>query len=120
MLVYMDMKICIMCGEKEQAPRGKMPYCLDCHAFYMREYRKAHALEEQKRRRKYYVSRLENDRPKKNARSLANNALRFGNIQRQPCEKCGEWAQMHHPDYSQPLIVVWLCKKHHIEHHNKL
>ncbi len=24
---------------------------------------------------------------------------------------------MHHPDYDQPLLVIWLCRKHHKRHH---
>jgi len=34
------------------------------------------------------------------------------------CNKIGE---KHHPDYSKPLEIIWLCRKHHKElHNNKL
>jgi len=52
---------------------------------------------------------------KRRAQITLNNALRDGKIVRQPCEKCGERAQAHHPDYSKPLQVQWLCPKHHKE-----
>ena len=44
-------------------------------------------------------------------------ALRTGKLLRQPCEVCGEWAQAHHPDYSKPLDVKWLCGIHHRAEH---
>jgi hypothetical protein len=38
---------------------------------------------------------------------------------RQPCERCGGPSEAHHADYSQPLVVSWLCKAHHRELHRK-
>lgn len=36
------------------------------------------------------------------------------------CKECGEKkTQAHHPDYSKPLDIIWLCKKHHAELHYK-
>ncbi len=36
----------------------------------------------------------------------------------EPCVVCGdEKSQRHHPDYSKPLEVVFLCDKHHKEEH---
>lgn len=36
----------------------------------------------------------------------------------EPCVACGNAeAQMHHPDYSQPLFVEWLCRPCHLDHH---
>lgn len=40
-----------------------------------------------------------------------------GKVQRQPCFICGERAEAHHPDYSQPLSVTWLCPQHHKDAH---
>jgi hypothetical protein len=32
---------------------------------------------------------------------------------------CYEPAERHHPDYSDPLNVVWLCRKHHRQLHRE-
>lgn len=53
-----------------------------------------------------------------NARKKVQTAVRTGKLQRQPCEICGEKkAEAHHDDYSKPLEIRWLCKKHHSEYH---
>ena len=52
------------------------------------------------------------------ARYLATRALKKGELIKTPCEHRGcdeEKVQMHHPDYSQPLRVEFLCKKHHVK-----
>lgn len=54
---------------------------------------------------------------RKRAAEAVGKAIRDGRIKRQPCWVCGEKAQAHHPDYSQPLDVVWLCVMHHRQAH---
>lgn len=50
------------------------------------------------------------------AKTILNNAIRWGKLSRLPCEICGnEKSQAHHEDYSKPLEVVWLCKPHHFQ-----
>ena len=44
-------------------------------------------------------------------------ALKKGTLSKQPCFMCGEKAEAHHPDYSRPLDVVWLCSPHHRQAH---
>lgn len=46
-------------------------------------------------------------------------ALEEGTIERAPCEECGTEAEAHHDDYSKPLAVRWLCRKHHRQWHVK-
>lgn len=48
--------------------------------------------------------------------------LRTGNIQKKPCEVCGsvENLEAHHDDYSAPLQVRWLCRRHHKQLHKEL
>jgi hypothetical protein len=58
---------------------------------------------------------------KRNARALANVALRRGKIQRQPCRDCGATkAEKHHPDYSKPLDIIWLCRDCHMTEHRNV
>ena len=47
------------------------------------------------------------------------HAVKTGKLIRKPCVKCGQKAQAHHEDYSKPLIVKWLCPKHHSYEHKK-
>jgi len=60
-----------------------------------------------------------NNPEKIKAHSILNNAIRAGLIQRLPCSICGSTKRIHghHPCYSKPLDVVWLCPLHHAEHH---
>lgn len=57
---------------------------------------------------------------KRNARLIVFRAVKSGKIKKLPCQVCGESrVEGHHPDYSKPLSVKWLCKKHHIAEHKK-
>lgn len=58
------------------------------------------------------------DPQKRRARIAVGNALRDGVLQRRPCEVCGAArAEAHHEDYTRPLDVRWLCKRHHAQRH---
>ncbi len=57
---------------------------------------------------------------KRKAHIIFNNAIRDNKIKKLPCWECGNVeVEGHHPDYDQPLQVVWLCTKHHKEIHRK-
>ena len=48
------------------------------------------------------------------ANSLVAAALKTGRLVKQPCAHCGAAeVEAHHPDYSRPLDVVWLCPADH-------
>ena len=51
-----------------------------------------------------------------NKRWAVANAIRR---QAQPCFVCGQKADAHHPDYSAPLSVSWLCRPHHAQLHKE-
>jgi hypothetical protein len=51
------------------------------------------------------------------AQKIVGNAIRDHKLIKQPCFICGDKAEAHHPDYSRPLDVVWLCNRHHREAH---
>lgn len=99
-------KTCSACGELLEENRiGVSRYCRKCHAAHMRTNRPRHS------------ELTEEQRKKANARAYVNQYIRRGKIKKQPCEVCGEPAQMHHDDYSKPLEVRWFCRKHHLELH---
>ena len=58
---------------------------------------------------------------KQHAREAVKRALRSGQLVRpEACDDCGstvEQPQAHHPDYSQPLAVEWLCRDCHGHRH---
>jgi hypothetical protein len=72
---------------------------------YNREWRKTHPMTDTQRKRDA-------------ARSYAKVYLNRGLITREGCAVCEAPAQMHHPDYDQPLLIVWLCVKHHRDVHD--
>ena len=52
------------------------------------------------------------------ARWYAKRMIRNGTIEKEPCAICGkEQVEAHHPDYNEPLLIVWLCKDCHREIH---
>lgn len=58
------------------------------------------------------------ERKKQIARATAYHRLEAGIIVKEPCRLCGsEEVEMHHPDYSKPNDVVWLCCTCHDELH---
>ena len=54
---------------------------------------------------------------RKKAQTLLASAVCKGLVHRHPCWVCGDKAEAHHPDYSRPLDVVWLCPAHHKQTH---
>lgn len=54
------------------------------------------------------------------ARNAVNHALETGALVKGDCEvgvDCHGRIEGHHDDYSKPLKVRWLCKKHHAQEH---
>lgn len=54
---------------------------------------------------------------RRQAQITVGNAIRDKRLTPQPCFVCGEKADAHHPDYSAPLAVSWLCRPHHAQLH---
>lgn len=67
---------------------------------------------------KYRQNELE--KFKNRARAKIEYRIKTGKLVRQNCSVtgCTVIGQAHHPDYSKPLEIVWLCRKHHTELHN--
>lgn len=59
---------------------------------------------------------------KRKAQGIAMYALKRGEIKKQSfCSSCGKTGRLHkhHPDYSLPKMIVWLCPKCHGVAHRK-
>ena len=90
--------------------RGSLP-----HRVAAREaYRLTDAYKESHHRAndKYRAFHPERDK----ARNAVNNAIRDGRLIPWPVcavPECNCTPEAHHPDYSRPLDVVWLCDGHH-------
>lgn len=53
------------------------------------------------------------------SRSYAGVYKRRGHLTPRPCQICGSSeVEMHHPDYSTPLRVEWMCRECHLDHHH--
>lgn len=129
-MTFIELKVCRDCGLSKplsefyiDGRRGRhINSCKECKRAYERrpersEYeRKRYKVPE---RRAYSLAnskhwvRLNDDGYR--AHNAANNAVRDGKLKRKPCQQCGsaEYVHKHHPDYSKPLEVVWLCARCH-------
>jgi hypothetical protein len=85
----------------------------------VREYDRARASQPHRvALRQQMQERFRADHPERRAAHLAvQYAIRAGRMEKLPCWVCGEKAEAHHPDYAQPLDVVWLCPRHHKQTH---
>jgi hypothetical protein len=53
------------------------------------------------------------NREKLKAHAVVRQALRNGSLKRGKCW-CGSLrVEAHHADYTNPLVVIWLCRRHH-------
>jgi len=68
----------------------------------------------------YNRARAKRNPGKAAARRKVTNALKYGRLERKPCEVCGDQkSEGHHTDYRKALDVKWLCFKHHREEHGQ-
>jgi len=53
-------------------------------------------------------------------RKKTQEAIEAGVLVKGPCEICEtrDRIEAHHPDYSKPLVISWLCKSHHAAWHS--
>ena len=83
----------------------KQSKCRACHAAYVR------------RTRKPWRALSDEERQKSNCRSYTHVLVKRGELERKPCEECSAEAEAHHPDYTDPRNVIWLCRPHHMALH---
>lgn len=129
-----QMKKCTKCGQKKpfteyyQKGNGCAAICRECERAKGRKYYVDHKddpVSEEKLERKRAAglkyARKKSGRKERLVRREAREAMRRGDIERQPCEVCGDPdTEMHHDDYDKPLEVRHLCRPHHMELHDKL
>jgi hypothetical protein len=112
--------------------KSRCYYCKDCWSAISRKYvsnnrekvrewnRKSLKNNKEATKRSNLKYKLNNPQKKK-AHQLVQTALRNGSLVKEPCEVCGELkVHGHHDDYLKPLMVRWLCHKHHMELHYAL
>lgn len=138
-----SLKTCFKCGEAKarsefykhpQMADGLLGKCKECakkdvRDNYFADIPKRQEYERNRSQRKLrkemkleYQRRSRAKHPTRNAGYLqVHRAIASGQITRKPCEVCGDPnSHAHHDDYSKPLDVRWLCRKHHQMHHGKL
>ena len=97
---------CSGCGGDLGNRYKSQRYCNECHAKYMRDNRPKHS------------ELTVEQREKATARAYAREYLKRGKITKQPCEDCGNIeSEIHHSDYSKPLLITWLCRSCHLKRH---
>lgn len=124
------MKRCVKCEVEKPCDQfykhrtnrdGLQAYCKGCVAIHARKYRRksvAKITTEVRRARKAAYKAAHFDRY--SAWRAVETAIKTGKLKRQPCEICGsEISEAHHPDYTQKLLVQWLCDVHHRMVHSK-
>lgn len=95
---------------------------------WLREYYQKNKKKIQERQKKIRHNNKDknNARTKKNRREkygisthkIVSNAIKRGELVKQPCEECGSMeVQAHHDNYNKPLEVRWLCDTCHKKWH---
>lgn len=100
-------KVCIICNEQFTTARASQSCCSFCSGS-----KEANAIAQAK-----YQS-VKRNKIKIRARGVVNKRVKRGvSMTKQPCIICNGDAEAHHPDYTKPLKIQWLCKTHHGEVH---
>ena len=84
-------------------------------AEYMKEWKKANPGYVTQKKKEWYAK----NRDRLRVREAVKYALKSGKLVKTACHVCGkDNVEGHHPDYSRPLDVVWLCREHHLQIHS--
>lgn len=107
---------------KERREKG-LPTGGKCSAEWWAQYRGQYYSKPENRKRQTENMKGYREDPvlkeRMDARDAVNKAVKSGRLIKTPCVDCGSTKRIegHHPDYSKPLDVIWLCWKCHIERH---
>ena len=136
-------KTCFKCGKiktidefykHSEMEDGHLGKCKECtkkdvtenyfkNREYYAEYSRKHAMRPEARAAATVSQRKRRARnsDQYKANQTVANAIRDGRLKRKPCEVCEcKKVEAHHEDYSEPFIVEWLCRKHHLSKHGKI
>jgi len=137
-------RICTKCGREKpldafpphkRCRLGRNTQCRDCINAYQRAYHRQHLERSRAKYRRFYHRHKDRiagreqrlDRKAKNdIRQLVRLAVRTGLLTKpKRCERCGQEPpphrlHAHHPDYTRPLDVAWLCSLCHGKEHARL
>jgi len=85
---------------------------------YFEEYNQRPEVKERKARQQREYSQNPRLRIRYLARWYAKRMTENGTIAQQLCAMCGNpQSQRHHPNYNEPLLIVWLCGECHQKLH---
>lgn len=85
---------------------------------YWEKYKRNRTREQQDKVNEHRYRFRRRNPDKARAHNRVSKALRTGKLQKKPCDVCGATkVEAHHEDYTKPLEVIWLCRKHHAEIH---
>jgi DNA-directed RNA polymerase subunit M/transcription elongation factor TFIIS len=112
-------KICPICKEDKplmmfardnSKSDGVTYHCKECRNTYRKT---PHAAELHRNQAREYYRHIVSDEKKK-CIIVLHKLFNWG-LKKGPCEVCSatEDIQAHHPDYTDPLNIVWLCKRCH-------
>jgi hypothetical protein len=99
---------------------GVQPYCRPCSTLNVADWLKRPGNRE--RHNANIVASKQRTPERTVARKVVSNALATGRLFRGSCvvgSDCAGPVQAHHDDYSKPLDVRWLCRKHHEALHHQ-
>jgi len=137
----METKKCFKCGEVKPIENfyrhpmmadGRLGKCKECAKKDVKDHRMGNlkkireydrARSKTKKRKELAIVKQRERRvkhPEKDkAHRLINYDMRVGKIKKGPCLICGSEDNIHahHPDYSKPREIIWLCKDCHFDAH---
>lgn len=107
---------CKICSKAYDDARASCPKRAEARAAY------AQTEKGRERHNNAKVKYIERNPKKRAAHIQVGNALRDGKLEKSDvCEFCWEHKPLvaHHPDYNQPLMVLWFCSQCHDEWHRQ-
>jgi hypothetical protein len=116
-------------GSNSRMKDGLRSWCRECDRTYALEWRRqnrerylksgrAWKAANQDRQLEYKRRHRALNHQKEYARGKVAAEVKAGRLVPLPCTRCSATpTEAHHPDYSKPLDVIWLCRPCHLQEH---